>query len=206
MRSRSKYMGPYSFFTYVLNTNDTRKKFISALGDQVIDPMEEFLTICLSYERTQPGTLHHFLKWFITGASEIKRDMDASSGVRVVTVHGSKGLEAPVVFLIDTVRVPQLDNVLPLTSSSYPVWLWTPHSDASDARAAAADSLMQVRIAEYYRLLYVAMTRARDELYIYGYTSNKNAGENSWFAQLWRVFAGDTPDSEYIRITNEDIK
>lgn len=206
MRSRSKYMGPYSFFTYVLNTNDTRKKFISALGDQVIDPMEEFLTICLSYERTQPGTLHHFLKWFITGASEIKRDMDASSGVRVVTVHGSKGLEAPVVFLIDTVRVPQLDNVLPLTSSSYPVWLWTPHSDASDARAAAADSLMQVRIAEYYRLLYVAMTRARDELYIYGYTSNKNAGENSWFAQLWRVFAGNTPDSEYIRITNEDIK
>ena len=45
-----------------------------------------------------------------------------------------------------------------------------------------------------------------DELYIYGYTSNKNAGENSWFAQLWRVFAGSTPDSEYIRITNEDIK
>lgn len=195
---------PYTFFTSILNTDNTRQRFISALGPQVIDPLEEFLTICLAYERTQPGTLRHFLKWFITGGSEIKRDMDASSGVRIVTVHGSKGLEAPVVFLIDTTRTPKTEKVLPLPSNKEPVWLWAPRGDTSMARQSAADTLNQTRIAEYYRLLYVAMTRARDELYIYGYTSRKNAPTDSWFAHLWRVFAKNI-DTEHIRITNDNI-
>ena len=132
--------------------------------------------------------------------------MDASNGVRVVTVHGSKGLEAPVVFLIDTVRTPKTENILPIKSdSTTPVWLWAPRSDSSVSRATATDELMKIRTAEYYRLLYVAMTRARDELYIYGFTPRKNAAVESWHSQLWRVFAGET-DAEYIRITNDDIK
>ncbi|MBO5833471.1 MAG: UvrD-helicase domain-containing protein [Alphaproteobacteria bacterium] len=201
----SAQMAPYSFFDSVLNNNSVRKSMISALGEQVIDPLEEFMTICLAYERTQTGTLRHFLKWFITGGSEIKRDMDASSGVRIVTVHGSKGLEAPVVFLIDTVRTPKPEKILPIENSKYPVWLWSPREDSSASRADAADALMKIRIAEYYRLLYVAMTRARDELYIYGFTPNKTSGELSWHNQLWRVLASDS-EQEYIRITNDDIK
>ena len=200
----SDNMAPYSFFDRVLNTDGAYKKFISALGSQVIDPLAEFLTICLAYERTQPGTLYQFLKWFITGGSEIKRDMDASNGVRIVTVHGSKGLEAPVVFLVDTVRTPKSENILPISSGDMPVWLWAPRGDASAERRNASDALMRIRMAEYYRLLYVAMTRARDELYIYGYTPNKNASQDAWHTQLWRVLAGDT-QNDYIRITNDDI-
>ena len=205
----SKQLAPYSFFTHVLNDNDSRASMIAALGDQIIDPLEEFMTICLSYERTQTGTLHHFLKWFITGASEIKRDMDASMGVRVVTVHGSKGLESPVVFLIDTVNVPDTENILPITPDAQqnndlqpPVWLWSPRADNGERRAAAADALQQTRIAEYYRLLYVAMTRARDRLYIYGYTVNNTAPEIAWHSQLWRVFAKQS-NNDIIRITDD---
>ncbi len=197
-------LAPYSFFEHVLNTDNVRQKFISALGSQVIDPLAEFMTICLAYERTQPGTLYQFLKWFITGGSEIKRDMDASNGVRIVTVHGSKGLEAPVVFLVDTVRTPKNENILPISSGDMPVWLWTPRGDTSVARRNALDALMHIRMAEYYRLLYVAMTRARDELYIYGYTPNKNAPQDAWHTQLWRVLANDT-SNDYIRITNDDV-
>ena len=205
IKVRSKTDAPYSFFSHILNSENTRPRFISALGDQVMDPLEEFMTICLSYERTQPGTLREFIKWFITGACEIKRDMDASHGVRIVTVHGSKGLEAPVVFLIDTVRTPKSENILPIPSrSDMPVWLWAPRGDASEHRANASADLSRMRMAEYYRLLYVAMTRARDELYIYGYTPNKNAPQNAWHTQLWRVLAGDTPN-EHIRITNDNI-
>ena len=208
-----KTMAPYSFFTKVLNTNDTRRSMIAALGNQIIDPLEEFMTICLAYERTQSGTMRHFLKWFITGASEIKRDMDASSGVRIATIHGSKGLEARVIFLIDTVKVPSGDSILPIppeychAESEYPVpWLWSPRSDTSARRADAANALNHTRIAEYYRLLYVAMTRARDRLYIYGYTSTKNAPEISWHTQLWRVLSqktGTPNDAETIRISDE---
>ena len=197
-------MSPYSFFINVLNQNNTRNSFIAAIGAQAIDPLDEFMTICLSYERTQPGTLKHFLKWFITGGSEIKRDMDASSGVRIVTVHGSKGLEAPVVFLIDTVHMPRPDKIIPIVHDDMPVWLWSPHGDISARRTAASDAMARTRMAEYYRLLYVAMTRARDELYIYGYTPYKNAPDASWHNMLWTVLAGNT-NAEYIRITNDDI-
>ncbi len=202
-------LAPYSFFSNVLNTNKTRQQFISALGEQVIDPLEEFMTICLSYERTQPGTIKHFLRWFITGSSEIKRDMDASRGVRVVTVHSSKGLESKAVFLIDTVRMPKNENILPLekilpfASDDRPVWLWLPRSNNSAICAHASKSVARTKMAEYFRLLYVAMTRAMDMLYIYGYTKNKNTTPNCWHDHLWRVFA-DNQDIEYIRITNEN--
>ena len=204
----SKTMSPYSFFDAFLNHDNMRAKMISALGNQVIDPLEEFMTICLAYERTMPGTLKHFLKYFITGNSQIKRDMDASSGVRVVTVHGSKGLEAPAVFLIDTVNMPNSEKILPVPGAgdvNMPVWLWMPRSNNSVRCQVASEALKKVRIAEYYRLLYVAMTRARDDLYIYGFTNNTTVPEMSWHNQLWRVFDTlpniDKTDDE-IRIKN----
>ena len=125
IQEKSLYMAPYTFFSHILNNNDMRQRFISALGNQVIDPLEEFMTICLSYERTQPGTLYHFIKWFITGDSEIARDMDSSNGVRIVTVHGSKGLEAPVVFLVDTIHMPKPDKIIPINKDNDLIWLWS---------------------------------------------------------------------------------
>lgn len=203
IQNHADTMAPYSFFAYLLNTYNAREKFIAALGNQVIDPLDEFMTICLSYERTQSGTLHHFLKWFITGGSEIKRDMNASDGVRIVTVHGSKGLEAPVVFLIDTVRTPKSDKIIPITSFEKPIWIWTPNKQNTEIIANIAQKHKDTQIAEYYRLLYVAMTRARDELYIYGFTPNQNADEYAWHTQLWNVLSGNNSEQEYIRISNE---
>lgn len=197
--------GPYTFFSNVLNSNNTRAKMISAMGGQIIDPLEEFLTICLAYERTQPGTMRHFLKWFITGGSEIKRDMDDSSGVRIVTVHGSKGLEAPFVFLIDTTNMPDSDKFIPIAGNdvSMPTpWIWVPRATPSARKESAAASAMRDKIAEYYRLLYVAMTRARDRLYIFGHTVNRAANPDSWHARLWSVF-GNT-DNTPTRITNDN--
>ncbi len=212
-----RVLAPYSFFSRVLADVDTRTSMIAALGDQIIDPLEEFMTICLSYERTQTGTLRHFLKWFITGGSEIKRDMDASAGVRVVTVHGSKGLESRVVFLIDTVNMPDTENILPIPWTEIPdtlrarghdmprPWIWSPRSDGGHGRESAQAELAQIRLAEYYRLLYVAMTRARDRLYIYGYTPYKNAPQNSWHAMLWNTLSDSgnlTDNGTTIRITD----
>ncbi len=207
--------GPYTFFSGVLDSG-VRYDFISALGPQAIDPLEEFMTICLSYERTQPGTLRNFLKWFVTGGSEIKRDIDAASGVRVVTVHGSKGLEAPVVFIIDTTSVPKSDTILPISPVIMPKgiavdntvpnpWIWSVHKKSSAQLAIADDAFMNDRLEEYYRLLYVAMTRARDELYIYGYTRYNKADEKSWYSLLWNKLStidDAVIDNKTIRITH----
>ena len=204
---QSKILAPYSFFTYILSKNDNRKRFISTLGKQAIDPIEEFLTMCLAYERTQPGTLYHFIKWFITGDSEIKRDMDASQGVRIMTVHGSKGLASPVVFLIDTLTFPKPETVLNANhlhnNNNYDIWLWK--TTSSDTLQPIIDKNKADQIAEYYRLLYVAMTRTRDELYIYG-CDMERAHEMVWHKQLWNVFAQKNElfiDEDTIRITND---
>ena len=205
--NQSKTLAPYSFFNYVLHKNNNRKKIIAALGKQAIDPLEEFLTMCLAYERTQPGTLRHFLKWFITGDSEIKRDMDASSGVRIMTVHGSKGLDSKIVFLIDTLTFPKPNQILNANHlhkrQEYDVWLWK--TNDSKIMQTIIDKNKQDDIAEYYRLLYVAMTRARDQLYIYGCDMDR-APDMVWHKQLWNVFsiAKDLfVDENTIRITND---
>ena len=84
-------------------------------------------------------------------------------------------------------------------------WLWLPNASTSNNCAIALDALMKTKMEEYYRLLYVAMTRARDELYVYGYTSGKNANEMSWHALLWNVLGnidGAENDDEKIRIVH----
>jgi len=203
----AKTMAPYSFFSYVLNKNGVRRNIISCLGKHVIDPIEEFLTICLSYERTQSGTLYHFLKWFITGDSEIKRDMDASQGVRIMTVHGSKGLSSPTVFLIDTLSFPKPEPILNANylhnDKRYDIWIW--NTDNSTIVESISQKNKQDAVAEYYRLLYVAMTRTADNLYIYGCDMDR-APEMVWHKQLWNVLSKIKDahiDDETIRITND---
>ena len=200
--------GPYTFFSYVLNHYEMREKMITALGEHILDPLEEFMTICLSYERTRPGTLRHFIKWFITGASEIKRDMDTNNGVRIVTVHGSKGLQSRVAFLIDTVSMPRpvsLYNIV-VDTDNLPVWLWTARApkEYSPEFETIRNLTARAMTEENFRLLYVAMTRARDELYIYGLSTNTNAPELSWHNMLWQTLSNkvDIVD-DVIRISNE---
>ena len=163
--------------------------------------------MCLAYERTQSGTLQHFLKWFVTGDSEIKRDMDASTGVRIMTVHGSKGLDSKIVFLIDTLTFPKPEQILNTNhlhnNKIYDLWLWK--TADSEIMQTIVDKNKQDDIAEYYRLLYVAMTRARDRVYIYGCDSER-APELVWHKQLWNVFSQVQDafiDEDTIRITND---
>ena len=201
---------PYSFFMRVLNTDNRREKMVAASGRQIIDPLEEFLTICLSYERTQSGGLSEFIEWFITGGSEITRDIDAAAGVRVVTTHGAKGLESPIVFLIDAIRNPHSANAIRI-AEPVPIddraFLWQGRAADSERMAAAEEAQYKTQLAEYYRLLYVAMTRARDRLYIYGFNNTKEPPADAWHTQLRRVLGAhpnaQADESGIIRISNE---
>lgn len=194
-----KNMAPYSFFTSVLNTNNRRAKMISALGAQIIDPLEEFLTICLSYERTNPGGIAEFMQWFLDGASEIKRDMETGAGVRIMTVHASKGLDSPIVFLIDTIENPKskrggVGRMAHLNENGT-AYIWSPDGADSDKFNAASAEKLQLQTEEYYRLLYVAMTRARDQLYIYGFGTTKNPPELAWHTTLSQILPSH-PDAK----------
>ena len=202
MLSQCNKLAPYSFFNYVLNKNNNRNKMIAAMGKQIVEPLEQFLTLCLIYERTKPGTNRDFLKWFITSETEVKRNVNISSGVKIMTVHGSKGLSAKIVFLIDTMtKKSHKDTLIDMNFlhdteedddfKKFELWLWNNVSffDLPEemylAKLGYGD---KKELAEYYRLLYVALTRAQDELYIYGLKTENgdNVGDGDrWFQTMW---------------------
>ena len=167
-----------------------RAKLIERLGPEAIDPITEFLNLALTFDEGEPPSLTGFLSWLRVGRREVKRDMEhGRDEVRVLTVHGSKGLEAPIVFLPDTCsggaarRQGELVGLTRESGAGLPAaWAWPVKGAAKLAaieggRLAASASETEER----NRLLYVAMTRARDRLYVAGYQGTKARDPSCWY-------------------------
>lgn len=180
------YIRPYELFATVLEEQGARHRFASRMGEEVFDPLDEFLALALDYERSHAPSLQGFLHWVRRGETEIKRDMEQGrDAVRIMTVHGSKGLQAPIVFLPDTTDTP--------TSKNTPLWtqhnnervmLWSPSAKEDDfATACVREAYKSEQEEEYRRLLYVAMTRAEDRLYVGGWLkrNRKDISDNCWY-------------------------
>jgi len=169
------YAPPYEFFARVLGPDGGRRRFLARLGAEAADPLDEFLALALAFERENTPSLQGFLRWFSRGGAEIKRDMElARDEVRVMTVHASKGLEAPVVFLPDTVSTPAGRHDPKLFwedgATGAPLLLWPGGKDNDvELSRAAREHARARRLEEYRRLLYVATTRARDRLVVCGW-------------------------------------
>lgn len=180
--ARVDFTPPFELFAEILGSRGGRKKLLSRLGADSNDPIDEFLTLALDFERNQVPSLQGFLRWLDTNEIEVKRDLEQATRdeVRVMTVHGSKGLQAPVVFLPDSLQVPsQLPRIL---WNKDGLFLWPPRrryaeTQCEEALAVAAET----RDREYRRLLYVAMTRAEDRLYICGWHTRRQASKGNWY-------------------------
>ncbi|MDR0449337.1 MAG: UvrD-helicase domain-containing protein [Rickettsiales bacterium] len=185
----SKDRGVYSFLMKVLDTDGRRENTIKRMGAAAIEPLEEFLTLALSFERTQAGGIAQFIDWFMRGESVIKRDMAAASGVRIMTAYGAKGLEARVVFLVDTAKIKgrgDVNPIIPACGRSH--WVFSNGRGKTGADYKGLRAAYDAKeLEEYYRLLYVASTRARDELHIYGFAGARGAAKGSWFETLSQI-------------------
>ncbi|MCB1380669.1 MAG: double-strand break repair helicase AddA [Alphaproteobacteria bacterium] len=177
---------PYDFFASVLI--NSRLRFISRLGSEANDALDALLDQAQTFEDSHPATLGSFLNWFASGDIEIKRNMEQPAGeVRIMTVHGAKGLEAPIVILPDTVSMPdgrQLPPVLMVETGKAGEKLPMLSLNKLYASATVAelrDKAGSQQAHEYSRLLYVAMTRARDELYVCGYEGRQKPKDECWY-------------------------
>ena len=192
--ARADFVPPYELFADVLAARGGRRKLVSRLGPDANDPIDEFLAQALAYERSGPPSLQGFLHWFAAGEVEIKRDLDQGRDeVRVMTVHGAKGLEAPIVILPDTTSLPYAGGVQVLwhdadtaadtdNGGGAEALLWPGRAGFGEARCRAARIAMRERdLQEYRRLLYVAMTRAEDRLYIAGWQGRNAIPEDCWY-------------------------
>ncbi len=184
--ARADYTTPFDFFAQALGTEHGRRKLLERLGREASDPIDELLARALQYQRAEAGSLQGFLRWFEEGGGEIKRDLDANRRpeVRILTVHASKGLQAPVVYLPDTTRVP-LDTERVLPEPKNLTRLWIPRTDdANDAARAWRTDVRERSLEEQNRLLYVAMTRAEDRLYVAGYIKSKRQDKGCWYDRI----------------------
>src|SRR5262249_15568293 len=102
-RARAAETGPLEFYAGLLDGEGMRACMLGRLGAEAADAIDEFLNLALAYDDGAPPSLQGFLSRLRDGTREIKRDMEQGNDeVRVMTVHGAKGLEAPIVFLPDT--------------------------------------------------------------------------------------------------------
>jgi ATP-dependent helicase/nuclease subunit A len=178
---------PFTFFARVLGSLRGRQKFLERLGPEVNDALDEFLNLALEYEKRQTPSLQGFLAWLHATKSEVKRDMEmARDEVRVMTVHGAKGLEANTIILADTTTPstgPRDPYLLKLPNGAF-VWATTSTEDMDVMKEAREAARRETR-DEYRRLLYVAMTRAAERLIICG-AQNRNHIPNGCWYQLIR--------------------
>lgn len=178
-------LSPFALYAHVLGPLGGKRALLARLGAEAEDPLDEFVSLAMAFERAHPPSLQGFLHWLETGGTEIKRDLEqgGADAVRIMTVHGSKGLQAPVVFLPDTLQMPtQGPRLLWTGTPEDEVLLWPPRAEMADEVCAAARAARKdEREREYRRLLYVAMTRAEDRLYVCGWETLKAAAEGTWY-------------------------
>ncbi|MGI9412692.1 MAG: 3'-5' exonuclease, partial [Hyphomicrobiales bacterium] len=187
-RGRADWQQPYEFFSQVLGPDGARRRFVERLGTEANDPIDEFLGLALQYERQHVPSLQGFLHWMTAADTAIKRDMEHGlNEVRVMTVHGAKGLEANIVFLPDTCTVPDRRHdpkimLLPDSAGPRPLPVWPIARAYETTPVAEARAVYQIeRLEEYNRLLYVAMTRACDRLYVGGYETRNRRAAGCWY-------------------------
>lgn len=180
-------VSPYEFYDYLLNNMGARAEFLKRMGEEVNDPLDEFLDLLLQYENNHSRSLQNFLQWFKTSDYEIKRDMEArGSEVRVMTAHAAKGLQAPIVFLPDTTSdISSSKNTSKLCWHEGKFFALQRSSMACEFLKTLIEQKKAAEYEEYLRLLYVALTRAEDELYICGKIGRGNdAKPESWYGVL----------------------
>jgi len=193
-RAQADFSPPFEFFANLLDRDGGRARMLGRLGPEAADAIDEFMNLALNYDEQAPPSLQGFVTWLRAGRREIKRDMEhGRDEVRVMTVHGSKGLEAPIVFLPDTCSAPgsgqpgplvelDPDSMRPGLNETF-AWAVRGASKSEPVEIARARE-KAARQEEHNRLLYVAMTRARDRLYIGGFEGKAGIAKGSWYETI----------------------
>ncbi len=182
--------GPFRFFAGLLGPRGGRNLALARLGAESGDALDAFLSAALDHERRYGPSLAGFLQQVSDAATDVKRDLSSStSEVRVMTVHGAKGLEAKIVILADLApapgakRLPKILAMEPLRRQTVPIWP-PAGADDSTATAVAKARVIDQMVEEHHRLLYVAMTRAENRLIVCGAQAKGEAVQGSWYAMI----------------------
>jgi len=206
----ARSLTPFDFYSRVLGAGRGRERLVSRLGFEANDAIDEFLQLALAFEREQAPSLVGFLASVESLDISIKRDMEAAGdAVRVMTVHAAKGLEAKIVFLPDSCSAPSGRHDPKLFAlggehESSLAWSLKKESDPP-AILRAREDFRRTADNEHRRLLYVALTRAEERLYIAGFHGERGPARGCWHQMIWEALAPSCeelsdPQDENMRI------
>ena len=190
LTTRADHVPAHALIAEILGERGGRARLLARLGPDAADPLDELLTAAMAHERAHPASLQGFLHWLRRSSATVKREAEAGADmVRVMTVHGAKGLQSPIVILPDTTGTPPQKSGLRWTEEELP--LWAPRKTGFNAPAYADADAEQARreAEESNRLLYVALTRAEDRLIICGWHGSKPPAEGCWYEKIAAGFA-----------------
>lgn len=191
-RGRLDFGRPFEFYAEILYREGGLRRFHARLGGEVDDVLAEFLSLALAHEQTAQPSLLGFLAAMRVREVSIRRELaEAGAGVRVMTVHGAKGLEAPIVILADAATHAGDSKSAPvhlLAESPGPMLIHAGNQDQHiEVSRRLADAAEEAEEREYWRRLYVGMTRAEDELYITGFLNKRDPIDDTWFDIVHRA-------------------
>ena len=182
-----------------------RRAIAARLGPDAEDPIDELLNEAERFGQNHSPSLQAFLHWLTASDVQIKREMEqALHCVRITTVHASKGLESPIVILPDTTRVPErqkLNKLLWDEQGALPFYI--PREPMNAFLRGLRSQAYERQMQEYRRLLYVAMTRAADRLYVCGFARQKaDEGKDNWYNL---ILQGVTPLHLEVATTGDEV-
>ncbi len=200
--SEAAYKPVFEFYSGILGRDGIRRRMIARLGHEAGDILDEFLSFCLAEERAGLPGLEAFLATLDSAAPEVKREMDQGRDeVRIMTVHAAKGLEAPVVFLVDGGATPFSEQHMPRLmpfdfGEGGAGYLWRSSTEVANRVSKTVSVRLRDRADdEYRRLLYVGMTRAEDRLIVCGYHGKLARNPATWHSLVGAALVG-IPETE----------
>lgn len=182
----------YDFLTAVLEVDGARKRFVGRFGEEVHEILDELKEQSMHMPAGLAPSVANFVAWMEGSDRQIKRELEAGSHdhVRVMTVHGAKGLEAPCVLMVDTVSMPTLNKeMVSETEQGLPLLALSDAARLAPLWQQSRDRQKDDALAEHYRLLYVAMTRASDALHVFAAEPSRGAlPEQCWYSLIAQAF------------------
>ncbi len=202
LRDEADFLRPYELLERILTKHHGRARIAARLGPEAEEGIAALLDLALNYEAAEVPSLTGFLTWLAADDVTIKRQMDNSNNqIRVMTVHGAKGLEAPIVILPDTGN--RKNDLRDDIFSTYAGPMWAAKSDERPAaQTEIAEQMKAKQSQEAMRLLYVALTRAENWLVVCGAGTEPKLDKADWYAviEAGMQTAGATLTGDVLRL------
>jgi ATP-dependent helicase/nuclease subunit A len=171
----------FSLYSEILYTRGYFKAFAARFGGDVQELLYEFLMLAKQDSQKHGSCLESFLHRLSKTENILKKDFanNTLNQVRILTVHGAKGLQAPLVILADTTKAPTLKESF-MWHDGMCVWLPPREKEPALVRELKKKPLAHLE-EDAHRLLYVALTRAQDEIHVWGWENSQGVKEKSWY-------------------------